>query len=58
MKLKSFKKKIGKRKLNDFYIKYFMNKAGNDSNILKKKLKEDEKKIVDELVKMMKSKMI
>lgn len=58
MKLKSFKKKIGKRKLNDFYIKYFMIKAGNDSDILKNQLKESEKKIVDELVKMMKGKMI
>jgi transcription initiation factor IIE alpha subunit len=52
--IKNIKKTIGKRKLNDFYIKYNMIKAGNNSTQLKK----EKNKIVEDLTKKIKDKMV
>jgi hypothetical protein len=41
----SLKRKLGRKKLYDFYIKYYEKKAGNNSEELQKKLNGLEKKL-------------
>jgi len=45
----SLKRKLGKRKLYDFYIKYYEKKAGNNSEELQKKIDDLMREIATKL---------
>lgn len=47
-------KDILKKKINKFYIKYYMIKAGNDSIKLKKELNDISKELSKDLIKKLK----